>query len=554
MVDFADLREARVSGVSPAADAWEQLAGGSRKLGQRVVDDLAGPLRGAGWEGDAADAAAAQMTSLRGTFERYALLARNLSTVLRSAAVEFDRLQRNLQAAIDAAVSLGLTVHDDGRVSALPVNDPADAEAHRRALRNAEIYSDVIRSIVEDANESDLRFAGVLVRFLPDAGGDGLDPDEWGRASQAAHEAAELLGLTGDSIPKAGSDPADVATWWAGHTTAQRDLLLAAYPDRIGGLDGLPTLDRDRANRLWLRDQIGEGAGTHQQRLVSLLAKLEASDYAPPERRLYLLGLATEGDGKAIVAVGNPDAARHTAVIVPGVSTNLAGMAGEIDRAAAVQAAADQLTLGPDGDVAVVAWLGYHPPQMDASLVLAAGSDRAESAAAPLDAFVDGLRAAHGPGADHITAIGHSYGSVVVGNAASGDHHLAVDDIVTAGSPGMDVHRAAELNVGPRHVWAGAATDDPVASPESYLSDRWAPLGWPLGPAEVAGDIWALSHDIPPQAEAFGGNVYQVDTRGHGGYWDLDPQGLPTQSLLNQASVVVGQYQAVTLDRGAPPS
>jgi hypothetical protein len=58
-----------------------------------------------------------------------------------------------------------------------------------------------------------------------------------------------------------------------------------------------------------------------------------------------------------------------------------------------------------------------------------------------------------------------------------------------------------------------------------------------------------LAHGVGPQPPAFGGNAYHVDTQGHRGYWTDH-----SQSTLNQASIIVGQYEAVTLDYGKVPS
>jgi hypothetical protein len=101
---------------------------------------------------------------------------------------------------------------------------------------------------------------------------------------------------------------------------------------------------------------------------------------------------------------------------------------------------------------------------------------------------------------------------------------LAVDDIIVAGSPGMRVDNAGQLNIDPRHVWAGRAADDLV------------PV---IGP---------LSHDTAPHTEAFGANRFHVDTSGHTAYWRPD-----SESLRNQAHILVGQYDRVTLDHGRPP-
>jgi hypothetical protein len=142
MVTFADLREAQLGAVSTAADAWDQLAGKSRALEQRVIDELAGPIRKSGRKGTAANAAFERMTALHDEFELDAVQTRNVAIILRAAATEFNRLQKNLQAAIDAAVMLGLTVGNGGTVHPPALSygderDPDALDAHRLAAQNA---------------------------------------------------------------------------------------------------------------------------------------------------------------------------------------------------------------------------------------------------------------------------------------------------------------------------------------------------------------------------------------------------------------------------------
>jgi hypothetical protein len=113
---------------------------------------------------------------------------------------------------------------------------------------------------------------------------------------------------------------------------------------------------------------------------------------------------------------------------------------------------------------------------------------------------------------------GHSYGSTVVAEAALRGDGLDADDILTAGSPGMHTDRAADLQIDPRHVRAGQADGDHVAG--------------------VGGSIWG-AHGNEPSDKDFGANRYVVDTEGHSAYWTPG-----TESLRNQALVVVGQYDA----------
>jgi pimeloyl-ACP methyl ester carboxylesterase len=194
------------------------------------------------------------------------------------------------------------------------------------------------------------------------------------------------------------------------------------------------------------------------------LGKVEATLTGLGDNGL-LLGYDPAGDGKAIVAVGNPDTAAHTAVWVPGLNTELADIQGNTNRVRHLQERADELTLEAAGDVAAVMWLGYDAPETGSS-VLAHG--RSEQGGKALDSFVDGLHVTNDGQGHTVTAIGHSYGSTVVAEAALRGDGLAVNDIVVAGSPGMHTDHAADLNIDPRHVWAGSAPLDPVSDPGDH--------------------------------------------------------------------------------------
>jgi hypothetical protein len=282
----------------------------------------------------------------------------------------------------------------------------------------------------------------------------------------------------------------------------------------------LPTQARDDANRHALRNLIG-GQDNPDQRLTKLLGQLEDAESHPAPQRLYLLGIDNHADGRAIVAVGNPDTAAHTAVVVPGVNTELDDMAGQIGRAGNLRQAADDLTPGA-GDVAVVAWLGYDTPGANPG---ALGGGHANAGAPLLDRFVDGLRTSHEGERGHLTVVGHSYGSTVVGTASSGGYGFAADDIVVAGSPGMRVDNVSDLNIDARHVWAGAAKGDDIS-------------GWLSG----------FAHNTEPHKEEFGANRFTTDTTGHSDYWKPN-----SESLRNQARIVVGMYDRVGLVHGQAP-
>jgi hypothetical protein len=344
-----------------------------------------------------------------------------------------------------------------------------------------------------------------------------------------------------------GRTPAEVRDWWQTLSPEQQEQVIRDYPDLFGWLNGVPAADRDHANRLNLAsrlDALGQreveltrkiAEARHVSDLNSYRAQLE--DVRAEEVRLrtvhdkvaefgaraLLMGIDGQGDGKAIISLGNPDTAAHTAVFVPGVNTDLLDAGGDMDRVYNLREKADSLT--PAGnDVAVVWWLGYDAP----TEVNAIGYGASHDGAAAFAPFVEGLRATHQPSNDpyHVTAVGHSYGSGVIAESAM-TGRLAVDDIVTAGSPGMHTDHADDLNIDPRHVWAGEAEGDLIADE----------LGGLLG-----------IHGQEPTDPDFGANRYQVDTQGHSAYWT---EG--SQSLTNQANIVVGQYARVSYYYGSPP-
>ncbi|WP_425693206.1 alpha/beta hydrolase [Micromonospora sp. DT178] len=554
MVTYADLREARVAPLRDAAQAWTDLSRACATLEERCGAELTGPLRVSGWQGPAATAALGRLDELDDEFEVASLQTRTAASVLREAAEEFGDLQRRLESAVGAARSLGLAVDEAGRVSAPAVaagdrHDPDAQTIHRRHVQNAAIYTDLITRIVTEATEADSRIARALTQLKASA--PGQFAWEYNRANDGALAAAAALQLSEESIPAPGSSPADVHAWWIGLSDDERQVYLTAYPERIGALDGLPATDRDAANQLALRTFVGDDAGRHRDRddpqhatALMLLDKLEGTEHAAPNERLYLLSVDPTGDGKAAVAIGNPDTAAHTAVLVPGVGTELDDIRGLIGRANDLREAS--VELAPAGaDVSVVAWLGYDTPSANLDIVSAVFGAKSEAGARALDGFVDGLRASHDDSPSHVTAIGHSYGSTVLGEAASNGDGLAADDLIAVGSPGMRVENAGEFNVDPRHVWAGAAADDTVvARPEETI-------GW-LDRVPVVGE-WLVDglvgiHGPAPHDPEFGGNVLHVDTSGHSGYWAQN-----SQMLRSQAAVIVGDYEAAALDHGKAP-
>jgi hypothetical protein len=223
------------------------------------------------------------------------------------------------------------------------------------------------------------------------------------------------------------------------------------------------------------------------------------------------------GDGRAVEVLGDLATAERIAVLVPGVSTRLRdfdrGLGGVARRAPAVQARtvfAQLRAADPGARVAVVAWLGYDPPE---GLSLEAARDlRARAGAAELVRFVRTL-----PERAAVTLIGHSYGALVVGLAAPDLPRVA--DVVALGAPGLGARTAAAL--GGARVWSALAAGDWIRRvPQLRLGH--------------------LGHGRRPSAPAFGAlPLPTAGVDGHDGY--LSPG---SATLAAVTAIVLGHTPA----------
>ncbi|MGA5300496.1 alpha/beta hydrolase [Nucisporomicrobium flavum] len=232
------------------------------------------------------------------------------------------------------------------------------------------------------------------------------------------------------------------------------------------------------------------------------------------------LAFDPRGDGTAVEVVGDLATADRIAVLVPGVDTTLRnfdrGLGGVSRRAPSVQARTvlDALRAAdPSARVAVVAWLGYDPPE---GLSLEAARDlRARAGVPALVAFVRSL-----PPRAAVTLIGHSYGALVVGRAARQLPRVA--DVVALGAPGMGAAHATEL--GGARVWAALA-----------------PADWMRRVPQLR--LGHLGHGRRPSAPEFGAiPLPTAGVDGHDGY--LCPG---SATLTAVAGVVLGRTEPAVL-------
>ncbi|WP_143153749.1 alpha/beta hydrolase [Rhodococcus rhodnii] len=361
---------------------------------------------------------------------------------------------------------------------------------------------------------------------------DAAATDAW-----AAREITVAAG-TAPSLRDVAAELGEVAVtaqWWS---RIDADTKEDAYEDdrSLGNRDGLPHADRDRYNRRHLaealaraerqvalihsareaypsegqwREQV-EPAQTHAAALRDLTATLG------PDRLLTVFDDA----GRVAVSLGDPDTADAITTLVPGTGANIATMRAGIDRGQAMLDAVR--TLDPSANPAVVVWYGYDAP---ATLVEASRGAAATAAAPLLAEFQDGLRATS-PGVP-LTVVGHSYGTTVIGHAASGGHVLAADDVILVASPGIGVEHPTDLRfdaVDPRdnatRIHSVTAPDDPIRFVPTVVH----------GPQPAQTPGWGTP--------LTGGDPSWWSAASHSAYWE---RGAPTLEAM--AGVMTGRVR-----------
>ncbi|MGW1468248.1 alpha/beta hydrolase [Streptomyces sp. NPDC002308] len=518
-----------------AADGWGRLSNRADVARDRIDRQILTGLRET-QEGEAVEAALTRLRGLARNFQYVHTETGLVRTALNSLAHEVRAHQRSVREALEDAERLKFTVHADGSVSypekeglvadPLPggraaggsgfpdlMASPGTLTAPNPHAATAQDIADRIARAVTLATEADTRYAGILRSLKAE---DGLDVPNSAWTDAAADMASvreAARAYLNDHIPYQAS-ASERKEWWAGLPQELRDEYLATYPDIIGNLDGIPALVRDAANRDNLQLLIGKLEGLDGGEADGTEGKLEALrliaeqldvPLKPGDPPMYLLGIGDEGNGRAIVAYGNPDASKNVAAYVPGLNTGLDAKFAKDD----LKRVRD-MTIGAQyhsPSSSAIAWLGYDAPQsFDGwSSLAVAGARRAEKGGVAFNEFMDGVSVTNQNGNPHFTAIGHSYGSRTVGAATQeGKGIPGVDDIVLVGSPGVGVERAQDLGVGKGHVFVGAAENDPVTK----IPSKGRLLTGVAGSQLFHDELW-FGKD--PASASFGARRFQVD-------------------------------------------
>ncbi|MFD9485910.1 alpha/beta hydrolase [Streptomyces sp. NPDC059991] len=625
LLTWRQLHDLKCDELLDAADGWGAVSTQADAARDRISDEMVRSLE-ATQKGMAAPAAIGRLRRLDRNYDYIRTECGLVRTTLSSLVYELVGFQGQLKGALDDAASLGFTVAADGSVSYpaggqnLLTNEPVPGgsatgaspllpgppslNAPQPGLVNpnpnhakAQDIAARIQRALTAARQADEHFSTALNRLKAEPGLEVTDAT-W---KDAAADLAAVRKVSGEYLKKTiptGATPADRHDWWMHLSPSQRDEYLAACPDIIGNLDGVPTTARDEANRDNLQLLIGKLSAADNEAARAKLDGLRSIDTqlrAAPEPGvppMYLLGIGEEGNGRAIVAFGNPDTSKNVSAYVPGLGTSLDGdfARNDIKRARATAKGAGFY----DPSSASIVWLGYDAPQFEAEKFLdpnklaenfeVMGDHDAKVGASAYNQFMAGVSATHETGDPHVTAIGHSYGSLTVGLAAQQHGGIpGADDIILVGSPGTEAKTADDLGVGRDHVYVGAAKHDVVTQLPTKTESGGSVLGailgigTPLGPAggaelghkigeHVGGGPDELYFGTDPASHEFGAKRFAtgdgptildpdklnklkggdlenpVDVSAHSHYFDPDQD---RESARNIAKIVAGQGQQI---------
>ena len=522
------------------------VANGIRAVGEGVSDareSLAAEGASSGWKGAASEAAANQFTQVSGDLD-------SAVASLTKAAAAMDAYDDTLQQLHSRHKTLVEEVSSlNGRIDAydsdVAASDKTDEDAQdglKSRYAELETQANTLQRKVDAWNSDQDAADADVIRELQSV--DTVAEGERAAADPNRPDAAALADQLKDKVDA--GDPKAVAAWWATLSAAQKQALMIEAPELVGNAGGIPSADRDEANRtsmlgdidyLTEREKDGQLTDREEDALENARDAQKTidkyKDRVNPdtgENDAFLLIFrpdAFDGDGGVAMSLGNPDLADDVTSFVPGLTSEATSLGGNMDSMERLMQLADDKN--GDRTVAAITWIDYDAPSSADGMtdnpldfLQVATQDKATDGGHRFADFVTGLRASdEGPQA-HFTAIGHSYGSTTVSHAAT-DNVLPIDDMVLIGSPGTGSADQATDLMANGHVYVGSADYDPVTL-----------LGGP--------GIGALGHD-PSQAD-FGAHRFEVDPGSyrvqdlldnHSSYFNQD-----STSLDAMADVVAG--------------
>ncbi|MEV2218255.1 alpha/beta hydrolase [Nocardia vinacea] len=394
------------------------------------------------------------------------------------------------------------------------------------------------------------------------------------------------------------TDPKAVYKWWTLLTPAERQALIAEHPDVIGNLNGIPVADRSAANMQVMNadirnvEDIANGkdmcvpvaaiekdpakyeltadditryhnAKNVQAGLNAYAGRNKAGQFGPyPPTYLYAYQPAAfGGKGRAAIAIGNPDTAPNTAVLVPGASQSVRASDGSDKGYFAVQSSqaqnlyAESNKADPNNPTAVVAWMGYDDPPDGGKAVLS-GDPAAERAGGQLLARdVNGLNETHqgGPSHSHMTVVGYSSGAIVTSDAAAASH-MHTNDMVLLGPVSTDqAHHAADFHLDGGHVYVGEASNDLNAHGGHAILNAHSHLNGQGGDADPTAPEYGATRIKAETPPSYSSPLY-YSGQAHLHYFTLGSESLyaTTDITSGNADRLAADHMLATPDKKVP--
>ncbi|MFB7877087.1 alpha/beta hydrolase [Nocardia sp. NPDC056064] len=498
--------------------AWQLAAQQLMRDVTPVTTEAAGS--GDYWAGEAADAMRTRVATIHTDAAKIAAALDIGATAATAGAQDISAHRQTVIKHVDDAVANTYDVADDGTVTP-STKMYTTLVARLGSARAMQAWHNLVADGADRSVTIKQALADLLAADL--------------RTESAIHDAFKNLNTQGvtqlSSSVNIGEVPASDASvetnrhWWNSLTEAQKNALITTHPEVIGNRDGIPVEARDAANRNRLPGLIALAEGDQQtvaaqfgtdsdqyRAATAKLDDLKAVERAAnqpatseaTERKLILLDTTSGRQTRAAVSVGDPDKSKHVSVTTPGLNTHVRGGIESMttEAAALQQEASFQLSQKDRGDetVATVAWIGYDPPQIagqDLAGQMVGGSEvgqlgQAAEGGELLNRFYNGLEASHTGGEEpHITAVGHSYGSLTTGLALQSGEH-PVSDMVVYGSPGIAAETPKELGLDDGRAYVMRTEDDPIkwAQDGPKIAQAGSSLPGPVGTVGGAAGAW----------------------------------------------------------------
>jgi hypothetical protein len=542
---LADIERWDPAAIRTVFDAAIKRAHGTRAASAALAETM----RLWNFGGDTAEAAHAATHRTTRVLDTHADACEAVGRAAEQSAEEVAAIRWQLKAIRNAARDNHLAIDETAGVALPPSNlSSFSAGDQQRFLDAAVRLTESLKRLLADAENADEDLAAAI------RGADGdLSPEQV--ATQLGHQLPKMPQVPSLLTP-AGA-PAEVCKWWHALTPGQQDQVKEWFPNALRNLDGIPTDIRNELNVVALQGELtrlqqgwydGNGVWhTNPDKLADLQALRDTLAKHPGTTLILLDATTNPCKVLAAVGVGDVDNAERVGVTVGGFNTRVSSGVDEMVREAGTQRSkAAELRARarvPNADaVASIAWLGYDAP---GNLKDVTQDWLAHRGAGPLNSFYKGLAATTNVPDQHITAFGHSYGSLTTSLALQ--QGAPVSDVVLYGSPGFEITDASQLGVGPGHAYYEIGVNDHVAE---LIPDLGA---FGSAPQDVPG-MTALSANtgIAP-GPVLGDGLLHERAWGHSEYSSDGSNNQLRMSGYNMAAVLAGLPGDLIKPRALPP-